>query len=111
MADYIFNDEDNNPMIETDTDRIMKYTTYSSRAEMQAYESGAESKKEKPEDGCWNCIHFNLMHEACSAGWNNLDESYYNPDIDKRELTDYCSQHEIAPDTDPECLNYGGNEP
>ena len=62
-------------------------------------------------NGCWNCINFDWKHEACTVNWNNLDESYYNPDTDNRELTDYCEYHETDPDADPECLEYGGNEP
>jgi hypothetical protein len=40
-----------------------------------------------------------------------MDEGYYRPDLDGRELTDYCGEHETDPDADPECLKYGGNEP
>jgi hypothetical protein len=43
--------------------------------------------------------------------WNNLDESYYNPETDDRELTDHCGEWEEDPDADPECLEFGGNEP
>jgi hypothetical protein len=33
-----------------------------------------------------------------------MDAHYYNPDIDDRELTDCCEDHETDPDADPECL-------
>ena len=65
---YIYSDEDNAPMTETETDRIMKYTTYSSQAEMRDYDRGEypEEKQDKPADGCWNCWNFNWKHEACT---------------------------------------------
>lgn len=109
---YVYEDEDNNPMIESDLDRVMEYTVYSSREEMRAFDK-CEYPEEKgePDDGCWNCLNFDWRHEACTIGWNNFDESYYNPDTDDRELTDYCEYHDTDPDADPECLNYGGNEP
>ena len=47
-----------------------------------------------PPDGCWNCVNFDYKHEACTTNWNNMDESYYNPDIDDRELTDKCEYFE-----------------
>ena len=82
---YLYNDEDNAPMSE------------------ELFEL------KKPADGCWNCMNFDWKREACTAGWNNLDESYYNPDTDGRELTDYCEYHELDKDADPaEC--FGGEE-
>ena len=41
-------------------------------------------------DGCWNCLNFDWTHEACTTNWNNMDESYYNPDIDDRNPDDWC---------------------
>lgn len=70
-----------------------------------------DTEKEEIPDGCWNCMNFDCRHEACTLNWNNLDESYYNPDTDDRDLTDYCEYHETDPDADPECLEFGGNEP
>jgi hypothetical protein len=67
--------------------------------------------EESPADGCWNCMNFDWKHEACTLNWNNLDESYYNHETDNRELTDYCGEWEEDPDADPECLEFGGNEP
>ena len=87
-------------------------TVYGSWAEMKAEEAlPFTDPPEEPKDGCWNCMNFDWNHEACTVNWNNLDESYYNPDCDDRELTDHCEYHEIDPDADPECLEYGGNEP
>lgn len=84
-------------------------TVYLDRAEMKAAESGIPFD-EKPDDGCWNCIHFDWKREACSAGWNNLDDSYYNPNTDDREYTDYCENHETDPDAEWEEF-FRGNEP
>lgn len=106
---YIYTDEDNAPMNDFDLDGHNP-TVYGSKAEMKWFESG-NHQEEKPSDGCWNCMYFDWKHEACTANWNNLDESYYNPDTDDRELTDYCEYHETDPDADPECLLDGGNEP
>ena len=107
---YIYNDEDNAPM----TDDQFEYhnpTVYTSLAEARMADKMPFDEPEKPEDGCWNCMNFDWIHEACTVNWNNMDESYYNPDTDDRELTDWCEYHETDPDADPECLNYGGNEP
>ena len=38
---YVYNDEDNCPMFESDADLIMGYTTHMSRAEMEAAEAGS----------------------------------------------------------------------
>ena len=39
---YVYNDEDNYPMFESDTDLIMGYTTYcTSLAEMETAEAGS----------------------------------------------------------------------
>ena len=54
--------------------------------------------------GCWDCMNFDWKREACTIRWNNLDESYYNPDIDDRDLEEWCEHHEIDPDADPDCL-------
>lgn len=111
---YIYNDEDNVPMNDDfmREDPVLKYTTYISREEMKAAERHEEIPfNDPPADGCWNCMNFDWKHEACTLNWNNLDESYYNPNCDDRELTDYCDEHETDPDADPECLEFGGNEP
>ena len=83
--------------------------------EMAAYYKNVhdfdERRKNEPEDGCWNCMNFDWRREACTVNWNNMDESYYNPNTDDRNLTDYCEYHETDPDADPECLEFGGNEP
>ena len=108
MTNYIYNDEDNAPMNDFDRDGhnpTVYLDAYSARMDRE------QEQKENPADGCWNCIHFDWKHEACSLNWNNLDESYYNPACDDRELTDYCEDHETDPDADPDCLLIGGNEP
>lgn len=105
----IYNDEDNAPMSEFE---VHNPTVYLSEHEARMYDKHGEPEpKEKPADGCWNCMNFDWKHEACTLNWNNMDECYYRPDLDDRELTDYCGEHETDPDADPECLNHGGNEP
>ena len=106
---YVYNDEDNVPM--NDFMDEHNPTVYSSRMDMKAYEAEIPFSDSKPDDGCWNCLHFDWRHEACTINWNNMDEDYYNPNTDDRELTDYCEYHETDPDADPECLELGGNEP
>ena len=107
---YVYDDEDNYPMMEDALGH--NPTVYPDRATMIAWEHGEpDLKASKPENGCWNCMNFDWNHEACTVNWNNMDESYYNPDTDDRELTDYCENHELDPDADPECLEFGGNEP
>ena len=108
---YIYNDEDNYPMNDDAFNGYHNPTVYNDRAEMKAVEAGLPFTDPKPDDGCWNCINFDWNHEACTVNWNNMDESYYNPDVDDRELTDYCEYHDTDPDADPECLEFGGNEP
>ena len=112
---YIYNDEDNAPMNDEVFDRIDQNghnpTVYTSYAEMKAAEKETELPFDDPPDGCWNCLNFDWKHEACTSNWNNLDESYYNPDVDDRKLTDFCDAWEEDKDADPECLETGGNEP
>lgn len=103
MSQYIYNDEDNAPMSRELFDRIDENghnpTVYTSYAEMRAAEAVPFSDPpEPPADGCWNCMNFDWKHEACTTRWNNMDEDYYNPDIDDRELTDYCEDHELDKD-------------
>lgn len=124
---YVFDDEDNAGMIDLtepkrpvitvrrfDKDgKLVTVEQYKTMADMiQHYKNLKDpDEPEKPDNGCWNCMYFDWKHEACTVNWNNLDESYYNPDTDDRELIDYCEAWEEDPDADPECLNYGGNEP
>ena len=114
---YIYNDEDNAPMNDDQFDRIDQNghnpTVYLSEYEARMYDKyGEPEPHKKPSDGCWNCMNFNWKHEACTLNWNNMDESYYNPDIDDRELTYCCEYHEEDPDVDPaDCFDFGGNEP
>ena len=97
---YSYDDEDNAPMNDEAFDRIDQNghnpTVYTSYAEMKAAmdEAMAIPFNDPPADGCWNCMNFDWKHEACTIRWNNLDESYYNPDIDDREPTDYCEDHD-----------------
>ena len=112
---YIYNDEYNAPMSDDTFDQGgHNPTVYLSAYEAMMYDKHGEPepKTEKPADGCWNCINFDWKHEACTVNWNNMDESYYNPDIDDRKPTDYCEYHDEDPDVDPaDCFDFGGNEP
>ena len=102
---YIYNDEDNSPMFDNPYDMNgHNPTVYSSRAEERAIESGLPFTDPGPDDGCWNCMNFDWTREACTLNWNNMDESYYNPDIDDRDLTDWREYNETDPEADPECL-------
>ena len=75
-------------------------TVYPDAYTMMMYERYGEPEPVEPDNGCWNCINFDWKHEACTLNWNNMDEDYYNPDIDDRELTDWCEDHETDPDVD-----------
>ena len=106
MNSYIYNDEDNAPMNDealydgaSHEDPVLKYTTYSSIAEMKADERGeALPFTDPPADGCWNCLNYAYNHEACTVNWNNLDESYYNPDTDDKDFDDWCPEHDLDKD-------------
>ena len=103
MPNYIYSDEDNEPMYHDliEDDAGHNPTVYTSYAEMRAAEKVPFSDPpEEPPNGCWNCFNFDWKREACTAGWNNMDESYYNPDTDDRELTDWCEMHDKDPDID-----------
>ena len=103
---YLYDDEDNAPMSDDVFDRIdvngHNPTVYGSFAEMKAVEKGETEKKVKPDNGCWNCINYDPSRGACTINWNNMDESYYNPDTDDMKPTDICKDHDIDPDADPE---------
>ena len=84
---YIYDDGDNSPMNE----------------EAWQHERNHGKKEEQlpfcdPPNGCWNCNSFDWTHEACTVNWNNMDESYYNPDIDDRKPDDHCECWELNPD-------------
>ena len=89
---YIYNDEDNAPMNDDFDKDGHNPTVYLDAYEAKQWDKYGEPVpfNEPPEDGCWNCLNFDYKHEACTIRWNNMDEDYYNPEIDDRELTDYC---------------------
>lgn len=94
---YIYNDEDNEPMSEVD--RIMKYTVYSSRAEMKAAERGElDVRGNKPDNGCWNCLLYDPGYDCCTKHWNNGNPEYRIPDRDKKEPDNCCDDWEEDPD-------------
>ena len=109
MTNYIYNDEDNAPMNDFDDHNPTVYTGVYEARMMDKY--GEPEPDQKPENGCWNCRNYDWTREACTIRWNNLDDCYYNPDLDDHDPTYCCEYHETDPDADPECLNYGGNEP
>ena len=107
MTNYIFNDEDNNPMNDDAWDGPHNPTIYNSRAEMKAAEEPLPFT-DPPENGCWNCLNYDYIKEACTLNWNNGDESYYNPDTDDRDPDDCCPQHEK--DEDAEWEDWHGTD-
>ena len=92
MSRYLYDDEDNAPMLDNvmPEDPVLKYTTYSSKMEMVAADRGEALPFTDPPDGCWNCQEFDGDH--CTKNWNNLDPSYYNPDTDDVEPDDRCDE-------------------
>ena len=109
---YVYNDEDNYPMIIEDfLSGFHNPMVYTDRAEMKAWERGEPEPEQKPENGCWNCRHYDWTRESCTRNWNNLDDSYYNPDLDDHDPTDCCEDHDLDPDVKPEDWDFGGNEP
>ena len=107
---YIYNDEDNYPMIEDPFD-THNPTVYNSLAEEKAWEHGEPKPEQKPDNGCWNCRNYDWTREACTKNWNNLDDCYYNPDLDDHDPTYWCEDHDLDPDVKPEDWDFGGNEP
>ena len=83
-------------------------TTYSSYEEMKAVESGIPFN-EKPENGCWNCMDYCPGRYACTLNWNNLDESYYNPDTDDHDPDYICENWNLDPEAVWEDY-FGGDE-
>ena len=123
---YVYDDEDNVPLNIEPHKPVITGMRVNSKGEwvtVEQYDSISDAVKawknrkdpdapEEPANGCWNCRNFNWKHEACTLNWNNMDESYYNPDCDDRDLTDYCDDHDLDPDVDPDdWFEYGGNEP
>ena len=94
---YIYNDEDNVPMNEDSMPGIkMDWKRYSDIiAEMRNEDPLPFTDPPLPEKGCWNCLEYNPSYGACTLRWNNLDESYYNPDLDDREPSDSCEENWI----------------
>ena len=104
---YVYTDEDNAPMNDFD---FHNPTVYPDQYTARMYDGHGEPEpKCKPEDGCWNCLEYNPSKCACMLRWNNLDKSYFNPDLDGLEPTDKCDEHKTDPDAVWE--DFGGNEP
>lgn len=99
MSRYCYDDEDNAPMNDDSMPGIeMSWKKYSEIiAEMQSEKEALPfTDPPLPEKGCWNCMECN--GNACMLRWNNADESYYDPDLDDREPTDYCDAWSLNPD-------------
>ena len=103
---YIYNDEDNAPMIDDDFD-FHNPTVYSSRAEMKAIESGIPFN-DKPENGCWNCREYD--GDRCMKYWNNLDPMYYRSERDDKKPDEICDDWIEEPGAVWDDF-FGGNEP
>ena len=110
MPKYIYNDDDNYPMIDDEIENLHHVTGYTSFTEMRAAESGLPFT-DPIENGCWNCRCYDWTREACTIRWNNMDDCYYNPDLDDHEPTYWCEDHDLDPDVKPEDWDFGGNEP
>ena len=122
---FVYDDEDNAPLniephkpVITDmrVNRNGEWVTvaqYDSISDaVKAYRNRKDpDEPEKPANGCWNCRNFDWKHEACTINWNNMDESYYRPECDDRDPTDYCDDFDLDPEVKPEDWDFGGNEP
>ena len=100
-----YDDEDNAPMSEDNLPGVkMTWKRYSDIiADMQKEDPLPFTDPPLPEKGCWNCMEYDPGRMACTIRWNNLDESYYNPDLDDREPTDSCEENWVLnPDVSPE---------
>ena len=95
---YVYDDEDNAPMNDENMPGIkMTWKRYSDIIkDMQQEDPLPFTDPPLPEKGCWNCNEYN--GDACMKNWNNLDESYYNPDTDDKEPSDYCDDWSLNPD-------------
>lgn len=54
------------------------------------YSSGCANPIE-PEPCCGFCTEYD--GSRCMKRWNNLDECYYNPDLDDKEPEDWCEDY------------------
>ena len=94
---YLYDDEDNAPMNDDAFDGIHNPTVYGSRAEMKHWEEPLPfTDPPLPEKGCWNC--WNYDGDRCMKNWNNMDESYYNPDTDDKDPSDVCDDWDLNSD-------------
>ena len=105
---YIYDDSDNSPMNEEAwqhqrQENVKDRYGNDARITPEQFDAVYNAKEEPlpftdPPDGCWNCMNFDWNREACTTNWNNMDESYYNPDIDDRKPEDHCEYWELNPD-------------
>ena len=97
-----YDDEDNAPMSEDNLPGVkMTWKRYSDIiADMQKEDPLPFTDPPLPEKGCWNCQIYN--GDSCTIRWNNMDESYYNPDLDDKEPSDCCDEWILNPDVSPD---------
>ena len=106
MNGFVYEDEDNAPMNEEfmpipgiEDEHGHNPTVYTSLAEAKAWENGEPVPfDDPPADGCWNCLNYDYGKEACTLAWDNMDESYYNPDTDDKDPDDWCPEHDTDKD-------------
>ena len=92
---YIYNDEDNLPMIDDPFDQPPRYhnvTTYATPLEMKMVERGELPFDErKPDDGCWNCESY--VGHYCTKNWGGSPD-YHDHTRDRRTANEYCENWE-----------------
>jgi len=98
MMAYVYEDEDNVPMNDDvmPEDPWLKYTTYSCKEEYEADIRGEVPFTDPPDNGCWNCLHYN--GDFCTLLWNNLDEAYKVEWRDAKDPDDHCDEWELDKD-------------
>ena len=100
----VYNDEDNAPLL----DSVMEDVLIELACRNGRYMPPSKAPKAKeeplpftdPPNGCWNCMNYDWRHEACTTNWNNMDESYYVPEIDDRKPDDVCEYWELNEDAE-----------
>ena len=82
MSDYVYNDEDNNPM-----HGVQPRWRISPEGKIQFIEK-VEPEVDTTKRGCWCCFNYDGDH--CTKNWNNLDPSYYVPCLDDKKPDEIC---------------------
>ena len=90
MSEYVYNDEDNEPMI-----GIHPPWRISPEGKIVFMEKSEPTDTTKY--GCWCCREFD--GDRCMKEWNNADPDYYIPWRDDRQPNEICDDFEIDEDT------------